>query len=119
MKEVGAMTKKMIPVLAVWAAALGSAGALAYTLDRPPRLAGAIGAIYGEASTAEIVRDRPLAPPDYQTAPAPSVVVEKAMHVRPRHTAATVHPHELSEMRCTSWGNMIQGSAFQQVRRCD
>jgi hypothetical protein len=114
MQEVGAMTKTAVPVLAVWAAALGSAGALAYTLNRPPTPV----ANMEEHLIAPVARE-PVAPPGYETEVAPTVIATKAPRARARPRAAPAPARDLSDMRCTAWQDLIQGSASQQVRRCD
>lgn len=110
------MSKIAISMLAVWAAALGSAGALAYTLNRPPTPVARIADIFPSAD--EVLREQPPPPPGEAVA-APAVVVQETIQVHARKAARPAHVRELSEMRCVSWANLMQGSASQQVRRCE
>jgi hypothetical protein len=126
MQEVGAMTKTAFPVLAIWAAALGSAGALAYTLNRPPRPVANAGDHFAiPPPTIDRVVSEPITPPSFQTELAPAVVVQKTPRAHPRPRAVPTEmrdlsePQDLSRMHCTAWGDLMQGSASQQVRRCD
>lgn len=114
------MTKTAIPILAIWAAALGSAGALAYTLNRPPTPAAHIEDHFAMPSPAiDRVVYEPLMSPSVQTVVAPAVAVQKAPRARPHRPAAPVEVRDLSDMRCTAWGDLMQGAASQQVRRCE
>jgi hypothetical protein len=112
------MSKTVIPVLAIWAAALGSAGALAYTLNRPPTPVATVGKLFesAPASMALSASETPTALPNEETEVAPVVIVHKATH---RHAYAAAHVRELSDMRCGAWSTLIQGMASQQVRRCE
>jgi hypothetical protein len=120
MQEVGAMTKTAVPVLAVWAAALGSAGALAYTLNRPPGPVAHSEDQFAASSvsTTKVARE-PIAPPGYETEVAPTVIATEAPRARARLRAAPAPVRELSDMRCAAGGDLMQGSASQQVRRCE
>jgi hypothetical protein len=115
------MIKTTIPMLAIWAAALGSAGALAYTLNRPVKPHTTIGQFFEAvpASMTMAANDRPVVPPNGEIDVTPTLIVHKATHARARPVAAPTHVRELSDMRCTAWQDLIQGSASQQVRRCD
>jgi hypothetical protein len=120
MQEVGAMTKTAFPVLAIWAAALGSAGALAYTLNRPPKpVANIEHHLVMPAPAIDRVVYEPIMSPSIQTVLGPAVVVQKAPRARPQRRAAPAEVRDLSGMRCTAWGDLMQGSASQQVRRCE
>jgi hypothetical protein len=111
------MSKTAIPVLAIWAAALGSAGALAYTLNRPPNPVAKIGQVAYAAMLPSLAEPRP-APPNDETSFAP-LVVHKAKRAQPRPAAAPPPARDLSEMRCTNWEDLTQGMASVQVRRCE
>jgi hypothetical protein len=117
------MTKTVIPMLAIWAAALGSAGALAYTLNRPLQPVGNIDDLLPPApAPMALAPTKSVAPAVEQTEIPPLVVHREARHVRVRRAAALPKQEpfrELSEMRCTAWQDLMQGAATQQVRRCD
>src|SRR5579871_5584908 len=103
-----------LAALIVCGAGFASAGALAYTLTRPllvpPK---AIVFELAEAPTSELTPARPEPSPVIEVAPV--VVIGD----RPRLVPAPpppAHPRSLSEMHCTGWKPLEQGSVGQMVR---
>ncbi len=112
------MSKTAALALAVWAAAVGSAGALAFTVSRPPRPVAAVTESRSlmPAPAADVVREQ--APPALTD--APRVVIAHKVRVHPQPAASVPERHrDLSDMRCTPWESLTQGSASQKVRRCE
>jgi len=112
------MSKSATVALAVWVSAVGSVGALAYALNRPPTPVSNVAEVL--PPTIDIASERPPAPPPANvTEFAPQVIVREPVRPHISHAMAAPQFRELSDMRCSGWENLAQGLATQQVRRCE
>ena len=111
------MSRTAVSMLAVWAAAIGSVGALAYALNRP--LTPVAGIPDVPAPAVDNASEQAPALPTNVTEIAPSVIVHRATPAHVRHAVSAPQFRELSEMRCGAWQDLMQGAADQQVRRCE
>ncbi len=111
------MSKMAAMTLGVWAAALSSAGALAYTLTRPPQPVADIRDILGALPQPTVV-----AAPEVRAEPAPvrNFVLPTITIVAQRvKEAAPAQPAAVTEKRCSDWRPLAQGPTAQRVRVCD
>jgi hypothetical protein len=113
-----ATTKKRLAIATaiVWTCALGSAGALAYVLDRPLVPRGSSELVAATAPPRSAV-DEAVAP---AVRPAPVVIIPTvtitAAAPRPVVKKVAFPPvRDISEMNCTQWHPLTMGSGNVQV----
>jgi hypothetical protein len=100
--------------MGVWVAALGSAAALAYELNRPVHWAEAISKVAAPIGNAAYAGAQPVA----ELSPViyvPAVTVVGTVH-RPA-LAPGPKPVDISKMHCAAWRELDMGSGRVQV--CD
>jgi hypothetical protein len=111
--------KKATPLLllaAVWSAALVSAVALAYALQRPVAPAASLAEVFGVPE-----------PPRLAATSTPQREATNTIRLSPvvivGHVAVPallpLRPRDLSEMRCSTWQDLTQGPVGQLVRYCE
>jgi hypothetical protein len=105
-------TKSTIFMLGIWAAALGSAGALVFSLTRPlvPPPSPFEDAPISHASTVP-----EGAQPAHVTAPREL----HASNVHVNSFAPKAKPRDITEMHCSDWRPLAMGPVTQGVRYCE
>lgn len=109
-------TNSLLLLSGVWGAALVSA-AIAFQVHKPPVPVAAkvelpVAAALAPAAVTAVTQ---VTEPEVMLIPADSIVGRVA---RPMKAAPPPAPRDLSEMTCSSWTGLTQGSVSQQVRYC-
>ncbi len=112
------MTHAKLVLLAtsLWAGGVAATGALAYTLNRP--LVGlaptAVTASIPHAFLTPLVQPETVPEPNVIVLPTVEIVAQRAARVA---TPPPPHQRDISEMRCSAWRPLEQGSNSVQI--CD
>lgn len=119
---------RKIPIYAVviWSVALTSAGALAYTIQRPlmpQNTKAAVSAIRGAAAKAFADTSPAAVPTSLGDSIAGTFTVQPVRIVGRAHRALAPRPaaraREFNEMQCADWRLLMQGPEGNRVRACE
>ncbi len=101
----------------VWLAAVGSAAALTYDLNRPLRSAGATleGAVAAPLVPVHAALSEPPSEPPVPVLYVSTPTIVRAAPRRPVAPGTTKPITEISEMRCADWRELNMGSGHVQV----
>ncbi len=110
-----AMKKRMAVAgtLGVWIAAIGSAAALTYDLNRPLQLASVAPQLESRSDTASAAVAEP--PPEPPVLYIPDVTIFGTVPHRSSVAASPKKATDISQMKCAAWRELDTGSGHVEV----